>query len=87
MCMQACSVMSKDYNLPGSSVHGIFQASILERVAISPSRGSSNLGIKPVCLLHWQVDSLPPAPHTKPNNGDDVNQMYFLLNTHNYLKY
>ena len=28
---------------PGSSVHGIFQASILERVAISSSRGSSQL--------------------------------------------
>ena len=30
-----------DYSLPGSSVHGILQARILERVAISFSRGSS----------------------------------------------
>ena len=30
-----------DCNLPGSSVHGISQASILEWVAISSSRGSS----------------------------------------------
>ena len=30
-----------DRNLPGSSVHRIFQASILEWVAISSSRGSS----------------------------------------------
>ena len=30
-----------DYNLTGSSVHGIFQARILEWVAISFSRGSS----------------------------------------------
>ena len=29
------------YSLPGSSVHGIFQASVLEWVAISFSRGSS----------------------------------------------
>ena len=29
------------YNPPGSSVHGIFQARILEWVAISYSRGSS----------------------------------------------
>ena len=29
------------YSLPGSSVHGISQARILERVAISSSRGSS----------------------------------------------
>ena len=30
-----------DYSLPGSSIHGIFQARILERVATSFSRGSS----------------------------------------------
>ena len=30
-----------DYSLPGSSVHGIFQARILEWVAISFSRGPS----------------------------------------------
>ena len=30
-----------DYNLPGSSVHGILQARIPEWVAISSSRGSS----------------------------------------------
>ena len=30
-----------EYSLPGSSVHGIFQAGILEQVAISSSRGSS----------------------------------------------
>ena len=32
-----------DYSLPISSVHGIFQARILEWVAISSSRGSSKL--------------------------------------------
>ena len=30
-----------DYNLPGTSVHGIFQARILEWVAVPFSRGSS----------------------------------------------
>ena len=30
-----------DYSLPGSSIHGIFQARVLEWVAISFSRGSS----------------------------------------------
>ena len=34
-------VTPMDYNLPGSSVHGIFQARILEWVAIPFSRGSS----------------------------------------------
>ena len=37
-----------DCNPPGSSVHGIFQARILECVA--SSRGSSNPGIKPTSL-------------------------------------
>ena len=44
---------------PGSSVHEISQARILEWVAISFSRGSSQpLGSNP-CLPHWQVGSLP----------------------------
>ena len=30
-----------DYSPPGSSVHGIFQARILEQVAMPSSRGSS----------------------------------------------
>ena len=37
-CVQLCNPMV--CSLPGSSVHGIFQARILERVAISYSRGS-----------------------------------------------
>ena len=40
---QSCPTLwdSMDCSLPGSSVHGIFQARILEWVAISSSRGSS----------------------------------------------
>ena len=38
-CLTVCDPM--DYSLPGCSVHGILQARILERVAISFSRGSS----------------------------------------------
>ena len=53
----------KDCSLPGSSVHGIFQAKILERVAISSSRGSSLQGTRDrtrvMQLLHWKTDSLP----------------------------
>ena len=45
--MHVCSVMSlcdpMDRSRPGSSVHGIFQARILEWFAISFSRGSSQL--------------------------------------------
>ena len=38
-CLTLCNPM--DYSLPGSSIHGIFQARILEWVAISFSRRSS----------------------------------------------
>ena len=40
---QSCPILGKpmDYSLPGSSVHGILQARILEWVAIPFSRGSS----------------------------------------------
>ena len=46
-----------DCSPPGSSVHGILQARILEWVAISYSRGSSRARD----LLYWQVDSLPSS--------------------------
>ena len=39
LCPALCDLM--DCSLPHSSVHGIFQARVLERVAISFSRGSS----------------------------------------------
>ena len=49
LCLCACSVTPlcptvcdpRDCSSPGSSVHGIFLARILECVAISSSRGSS----------------------------------------------
>ena len=51
MCV--CSVMSdslQPHSLPGSSVHGIFQARILEGVAICSSRDLPDPGIKPTFL-------------------------------------
>ena len=39
LCLTLCNSM--DCSLPGSSVHGIFQARVLEWVAISFARGSS----------------------------------------------
>ena len=39
VCLTLCNPM--DFNPPGSSVHGILQARILELVAISSSRRSS----------------------------------------------
>ena len=39
LCLSLCNAM--DHSLPGSSVHGILQARILEWVAMPSSRGSS----------------------------------------------
>ena len=64
-----------DCSSPGSSVHGIFQAGILEWVVISSSRGSPDPGIiswPRDHLLRWQTDSL--LPPGKPNH------MYIPLN-------
>ena len=56
-----------DCSPPGSSVHGILQARILEWVAIS----SPSQGLNPCLLhlLHWQVDSLPLASPGKPGKN------------------
>ena len=44
-----------DWSLPGFSVHGIIQARILERIAISSSRGSSQPrnGTHFSCIGRW----------------------------------
>ena len=53
---------------PGSSVHGILQARILQWVTMSSSRGSSHPRDQThlLSLLHWQVDPLLLAPPGKP---------------------
>ena len=66
LCLTLCDPM--DCSPPGSSVHGILQARILEWVAMPTSRGSSgpkrlNPGL--LSLLHWQAISLPLAPPGK----------------------
>ena len=75
-CLTLCNPM--DYNPPGSSVHGILPARILEWVAIFFSRGSSqgsNLHL--LHLLHWQAGSLPLAPPGKPRGTfkDHINKI------------
>ena len=54
-----------DCSLLGSSVHGIFQARILEWVAISYSRGSSRTGMQPRSPA-LKADSLRSEPPGKP---------------------
>ena len=59
-CPTLCDPM--DCSPPGSSLHWILQARILEWVAVStfPIQGSHFL-----CLLRWQAGSLPLAPSGK----------------------
>ena len=49
LCPALCDPV--DCSLPGSAVHGIFQARILERVAMPFSRESSTPGIKSMSLM------------------------------------
>ena len=69
-CPALCDPM--DCSPPGSSVHGIFQARILELVALSYSRGFLDPGTERtyLCLLHWQASSLlttaPPVRLSVP---------------------
>ena len=66
-CLTLCSPM--DCSTPGSSVHGISSARILEWVAILFfSKGSSQPRDQILHLLHWQADSLPVEPPGKPIN-------------------
>ena len=62
-CLTLCYFM--DCSLPGSSVHGILQARIQEWVTMPSSRGSFWPRDRTCvsCLLHWQMGSLPLAPH------------------------
>ena len=63
VCLTLCVPL--DCNPPGSSVHGIFQARILEWVAIFSSREHlPDPGIEPVSPASpaLQVDSLPTEP-------------------------
>ena len=67
LCPTLCNPM--DCSSPGSSVHGILQARILEWIAVSSSRGSSQHRDRTLvsyvsCTGRW--DLLPTAPPGKP---------------------
>ena len=68
-CPTVCGPM--DCSPSDSSVHRIFQVRRLEQAAIFYLRGSSwprDWIYISWCLLHWQVNSLPLAPFTKPRS-------------------
>ena len=72
-CLTLCVPM--DYSLPGSSVHGILQARILEWVAI-PSLGDlPNPGTEPRSPA-LQADSLPSEP---PGKSSHTKQDYKVI--------
>ena len=70
-CPTVCNPM--DCSLPGSSVHGIFQARstgvgyhfLLQGIFLT-----QGLNVPLLRLLLWQVDSLPLVPPGKPLRGD-----------------
>ena len=62
-CPTLCNPM--DYSIPGSSIHWIFQARVLEWVAISFCRGSYWPRAEPVSLT-LQADALLSEPPGKP---------------------
>ena len=59
--LKACPTLCnpRDYSPPGSSIHGILQARILEWVAISSSRGSSQPRDQTQVSPALKEDSLP----------------------------
>ena len=73
-CVPLCNPM--DCSPPGSSVHGIFQAGrnievgchcLLQRIFLTQVSNPRLL-----CLLHWQVGSLPLVPTGKPNTPNSM---------------
>ena len=64
-----------DCSLPGSSVHGILQARILEWVAIPSSRGSSDPGIESMSFISPALADrffTPSATWEAQNKGPGV---------------
>ena len=74
-CLTLCDSM--DCSPPGSSVHRILQASILEWVAIPFSGKLPDSGTETGCPTFWG-DFLPSRPPGKPQNA--IN--YFNYNVH-----
>ena len=68
-CLTLCDPM--DCSLQGSSIHGIFQARVLEWVAISFSRGLPDPGIEPRSPA-LQADTLLSEPPGESKNVEET---------------
>ena len=69
ICVDSANI---DYSLPGSSVHGISQAKLLEWVAVFSPGDLPNPGIKPASLVSPALAGgfFTTAPPGKPKNMD-----------------
>ena len=72
LCLTLCDPM--DYSPPGSSVHGILQARILEWLAMPSSRGSSRPRDRThVSCISWTADEFfTVEPPKKPHNFSQI---------------
>ena len=75
-CPTLCDPM--DCSLSGSSIHGIFQARVLEWIAISFSRDLPDPGIEPGSHA-LQADALPSEPPGKPQRTNTCLLLDILL--------
>ena len=72
-CPTLCNPM--DYSLPGSSVHGFSRQEFWNGLLFPSSQRifpTQVLNLCLLCLLHWQVGSLPWVPPGKPWLGWDL---------------
>ena len=78
-----------DYSLLGSAVHGIFQARILEWVAISSSSRSSQPRDQTHVswVSHWQADSFTTEPPGKPLLSLSLNPNHKYISYKIFLKF
>ena len=79
LCPTLCNPM--DCSSPGSSVHGILQASILEWIAVPSSRGSSQHRDRTLvsyasCKERWEAGSLLLTLSRKPSTHIMVTQIH-----------
>ena len=90
VCVRACVVMSnclRPHGLPGYGIHGILQTRILEQVAISSSRGSS----QPRHRTHIYYVSyvgrpiLYPEPPTHPGSPLHTQKPFVCICSRNWI--
>ena len=80
LCLTLCDPI--DCSPPCSSVHGIFQARVLEQIAFSSSRGIFPTQGSNPRLLHWQAGSFSLVPSDKARPGGGQHAQRFALGTH-----